>query len=121
MMQAWKYTLPAFLVPIMFCLTPDGLQLLALTPTGADPATLADWSGIALATVTASLALAGLTIAFTGYAFGHAALAIRLAAGLGGLFLLAEGDWLYEAIGAALLLGAVLWQIAQRPRPAENL
>jgi TRAP transporter 4TM/12TM fusion protein len=120
MMQAWKYTLPAFLVPIMFCLTPDGLQLLALTPTGSDPSSLADWSGIALATVTAALALAGLTIAFTGYAFGHAALAIRLAAGLGGLFLLAEGDWLYEAIGAALLLGAVLWQIALRPHPAES-
>ena len=29
-MQAWKYTLPAFLVPIMFCLTPQGVGLLAL-------------------------------------------------------------------------------------------
>jgi TRAP-type uncharacterized transport system fused permease subunit len=27
-MQAWKYTLPAFVVPVIFCLSPDGLGLL---------------------------------------------------------------------------------------------
>ncbi|MCC6919199.1 MAG: TRAP transporter fused permease subunit [Alphaproteobacteria bacterium] len=114
MLQAWKYTLPAFLVPVIFCLTPGGLQLLGLTPSGADPSSLADWSGLALATLSASLALAGLTIAFTGFAFGAAALPIRIACGLGGLFLLAEGDWRFELAGLVLLAGAFAIQLLRR-------
>jgi TRAP transporter 4TM/12TM fusion protein len=118
MMQAWKYTLPAFLVPVIFCLTPGGLQLLGLTPTGADPASPEDWTGLILATLSASLALTGFAIALTGYLFGHASAWIRAACGLGGLLLLAEGDWAFEAAGLALLAAGVALQVLRRPAPA---
>jgi TRAP transporter 4TM/12TM fusion protein len=115
MLQAWKYTLPAFLVPVIFCLTPGGLQLLGLTPEGADPSTLADWWGLVLATLSASLAVFGFAIAFTGYLFGHAAWWVRLSCGLGGLLLLAEGDWRFEAVGLALLAASIAVQRLSRP------
>jgi TRAP transporter 4TM/12TM fusion protein len=78
-MQAWKYTLPAFLVPFMFCLTPDGASILMLAPiTGADgvvtgflqPGDLgaAQWLGVLWVTVTACLSLVGFCVMFTGYA-----------------------------------------------------
>lgn len=114
MLQAWKYTLPAFLVPIMFCLTPDGLQLLALTSTGADPSSIGEWTGIIVATLSASLALAGLAVALTGYAFGPIGSIGRILAGIGGLCLLAEGDWRWEAVGAALLLIVMAMQVLAR-------
>ncbi len=114
MMQAWKYTLPAFLVPIMFCLTPEGLQLLALTPDGTAPAGLGDWAGIAAVTLTAALALAGLAMAATGYGFGPANLVERGLALAGGLMLLAAGDWALDAAGAGLLAAALGLQALRR-------
>ena len=53
-MMAWKYTLPAFLVPFMFTLHPDGIGLLLK----------GSWGNIAWTTITAAVglaALAGLT------------------------------------------------------------
>jgi TRAP-type uncharacterized transport system fused permease subunit len=35
-LQAWKYTLPAFLVPFVFVLDPNGIGLLLKTPPGGD-------------------------------------------------------------------------------------
>jgi len=119
MLQAWKYTLPAFLVPVIFCLTPDGLQLLGLTPHGSDPATLTDWSGVVLATLSASLALTGLAVAFTGYLFGHAAWWARAACGIGGIFLLAEGAWAFEVAGVALLATGLTLQVWLGRTPAR--
>lgn len=118
MMQAWKYTLPAFLVPIMFCLTPDGLQLLALNPLGEDPSTLADWGGIALATASAGFALTGLTVALTGFAFGRVPGWLRAVCGIGGLLMLAEGDWAIEIAGLVLLAGGLTIQMVRRPATA---
>jgi TRAP transporter 4TM/12TM fusion protein len=40
MMATWKYTLPAFLVPFMFTLTPDGLGLLLSAPAGVTVRTI---------------------------------------------------------------------------------
>ena len=53
-MMVWKYTLPAFLVPFMFTLHPDGIGLLLK----------GSWGNIAWTTITAAVglaALAGLT------------------------------------------------------------
>ena len=50
MMQAWKYCLPAFLVPFMFCLSPDGLGLLLQ----------GDVANIVWTTATACIAVAAL-------------------------------------------------------------
>src|SRR3712207_6218885 len=34
-LQSWKYTLPAFVVPFVFVLEPNGLALLLKSPAGA--------------------------------------------------------------------------------------
>jgi TRAP transporter 4TM/12TM fusion protein len=56
-MMAWKYTLPAFLVPFMFTLHPDGIGLLLK----------GSWGNIAWTTVTAAAGLAALAAGFTGW------------------------------------------------------
>ncbi|MFM9862843.1 MAG: TRAP transporter permease, partial [Micropepsaceae bacterium] len=55
MMQAWKYCLPAFLVPFMFCLSPDGVGLLLM----GDPLSIAWTFGTACIAVTALAAAFG--------------------------------------------------------------
>ena len=56
-MMAWKYTLPAFLVPFMFTLHPDGIGLLLK----------GSWGNIAWTTVTAAAGLAALAAGLTGW------------------------------------------------------
>jgi TRAP-type uncharacterized transport system fused permease subunit len=56
-MMAWKYTLPAFLVPFMFTLHPDGVGLLLK----------GDWGNIVWATITAAIGLVALAAGFTGW------------------------------------------------------
>jgi TRAP-type uncharacterized transport system fused permease subunit len=115
MVQAWKYTLPAFLVPFMFCLTPEGLRLLMVTPEGRWPETVADWAGILLTTGTSCLALAGLCVGATGYALRPANALERVLATLGGLALLAA-DLRADILGIALLAAAlVLHWLRVRP------
>jgi TRAP transporter 4TM/12TM fusion protein len=119
MMQAWKYTLPAFLVPFMFCLTPEGMYLLMLTPDGKFPTDLAGWLGVLGVLATSSLAMVGLVIGATGYAIRHANLVERLTATAGGAMLLAA-NVTYDLIGLALLSAAlVLHWLRVRHQPAE--
>jgi TRAP-type uncharacterized transport system fused permease subunit len=56
-MMAWKYTLPAFLVPFMFTLHPDGIGLLLK----------GNWQNIVWTTVTAAVGLTALAAGFTGW------------------------------------------------------
>jgi len=56
-MMAWKYTLPAFLVPFMFTLHPDGVGLLLK----------GNWENILWTTVTAAVGLAALAAGLTGW------------------------------------------------------
>lgn len=119
MMQAWKYTLPAFLIPVMFCLTPEGLQLLALTVSGDAPSSLADWGGILLVTGTSCLALVGLCVGLTGYARGLASIPERVLCGAGGALLLAIGT-VTDLAGALLLaagLGLHWWRLRRVTQP----
>ncbi|MEW5720884.1 MAG: TRAP transporter large permease subunit, partial [Chloroflexota bacterium] len=58
MMQAWKYSLPAFLVPFFFAATKVGANLLIVG---------ANWGGFIEATVTATLALFFLALGIIGY------------------------------------------------------
>jgi TRAP transporter 4TM/12TM fusion protein len=77
MMLTWKYTLPAFLVPLAFTLTPEGGGLLLLAP---GPSTL--WT-----VVTAAVAVGAFAAAFGGWIFMPANLAERTLVGLGGALL----------------------------------
>jgi TRAP-type uncharacterized transport system fused permease subunit len=107
MMQAWKYTLPAFLVPVMFCLTPEGMYLLMLTPEGRFPTDMAGWAAVLAVLASSSLALVGLVVSITGQALHPASTPERILAGIaGGMLLMA--DWRVALAGAALLGAALL-------------
>ncbi|MGE0668596.1 MAG: TRAP transporter permease [Sphingomonadales bacterium] len=106
MMQTWKYTLPAFVIPVMFCLTPEGLQLLALMPDGKAPASAGDWLEIAGMAAISCVALAGLCIGLTGHARAHATVLERVLCAAGGALTLAPG--LYSDLAGVALLVAGL-------------
>ena len=61
-LQAWKYTMPAFLVPFVFVLDPQGVGLLLIVPGGGS------WVDILLITGKTALGLATLAAAAQGWA-----------------------------------------------------
>jgi TRAP transporter 4TM/12TM fusion protein len=113
MMQAWKYTLPAFLVPFLFCLTPDGMALLMLTPTGQYPSAPYEWLPVLGLLITSCLALAGLCIALTGYGFTHASPLERAAFALSGVLLLFPAGWML-GLGAALFAVVLISHLSRK-------
>jgi len=80
-LQAWKYTLPAFLVPFVFVLDPQGVGLLLMVPK--DGSVL----DIILITVKTGLGLAALAAAAQGWALRRTTAAERLLLLIAGLFL----------------------------------
>src|SRR5215204_3117058 len=66
-LQSWKYTLPAFLVPFVFVLDPEGIGLL-LTGSFKNLAQ-ADWGSIARVTITAAFGIAALAGGLQGWLF----------------------------------------------------
>jgi TRAP transporter 4TM/12TM fusion protein len=80
-LQAWKYTLPAFLVPFVFVLDPQGLGLLLKVPSGGS------WVDIVLITGKTALGLGALAAAAQGWALRRTTLAERALLVLAGLFL----------------------------------
>ena len=121
-LQAWKYTLPAFLVPFVFVLDPQGVGLLLTMPKGGS------WVDIVLITVKAALGLAALAAAAQGWALRRTTTAERGLLVLAGLFLVFPSllealiEWIigrdisYTAtIGLAI---AAIVLIKQRMQPA---
>jgi TRAP transporter 4TM/12TM fusion protein len=80
-LQAWKYTLPAFLVPFVFVLDPEGIGLLLKVPKDGS------WIDIVLITAKSALGLAALAAAAQGWALRKTTLVERLLLVLAGLFL----------------------------------
>jgi len=70
MMQAWKYSLPAFLVPFFFSVTAEGANLLIVN---------ASLVGFILATLTAVLSLFILAAGIVGIFYGKLNVAERAA------------------------------------------
>jgi TRAP transporter 4TM/12TM fusion protein len=96
MMQAWKYCLPAFLVPFIFCLSPEGAGLLLQ----------GEWPAIAWTFLTACLAVTALAAAFGGWILQAANLSERVVAAAGGLALFYADVWA-DAAGFALVAAAL--------------
>ncbi|HET7677851.1 MAG TPA: TRAP transporter fused permease subunit [Candidatus Limnocylindrales bacterium] len=78
MLQTWKYTLPAFLVPFIFVLAPRGEALLLV----------GDLPTIILVTVVAAAAVGSLAVATGAWLLGPAGPLERLLFGLAGILLL---------------------------------
>ena len=94
-LQAWKYTLPAFLVPFVFVLDPEGIGLLLKLPKDGS------WIDIVLITGKAALGLAALAAAAQGWALRRTTLPERLALVLAGLLLVFPS--LLEALMEAVI------------------
>jgi TRAP-type uncharacterized transport system fused permease subunit len=124
-LQAWKYTLPAFLVPFVFVLDPQGVGLLMKTPPGGS------WVDIALITGKAALGLAALAAAAQGWGLRRATAGERAALALAGLLLvfpslleaLAEAiigrDISYTATFGLAIAAAVLLKQRMQPDPQK--
>src|SRR6476469_10665142 len=78
-LQAWKYTLPAFVVPFVFVLDPAGVALLLKAPPHGS------WPEVAWITITACIGIAALATGTKGWLFrrcGWIERAIVIVAGL---------------------------------------
>jgi TRAP transporter 4TM/12TM fusion protein len=80
-LQAWKYTLPAFLVPFVFVLDPQGLGLLLKIPSGGS------WVDIVMITAKTALGLGALAAAAQGWALRRTTTGERALLTLAGLLL----------------------------------
>ncbi len=89
MILTWKYTLPAFVVPFVFTLRPEGAGLLLHGP----------WSSVLGATFTATTGIAALAASFGGWIRGPLNPAERVA-------LAASSGLLLHGGGASTLLGS---------------
>ena len=124
-LQAWKYTLPAFLVPFVFVLDPQGIGLLLQVPKGGS-----GWD-IVLITAKTGLGLAALASAAQGWALRKTTPAERFLLLLAGLLMVfpslleafAEAivgrDIDYTATFGMLIATAVLVKQWMLPAPSE--
>jgi TRAP transporter 4TM/12TM fusion protein len=92
MMLTWKYTLPAFLVPFVFTLAPEGRGIL-LEGSAAQIVTVS---------LTAAMGIASLAAAFGGWIVGPASRLERVLAGSAGLLMCAPAGWA-DATGFGLI------------------
>jgi len=109
MWLTWKYTLPAFLVPFVFVLAPQGEGLLLA----------GDLPAIVIACVTGALAVAALAVVTGAWVLGPATWIERALFGVGALALLVtEPVWI--GIGSvALVAGLALHLWRRRDRAAR--
>ncbi len=106
MMLTWKYTLPAFLVPFAFTLSPEGLGVLLQAP-------IAD---ILKTVLTAIVGILALAMGLGGWLRQEATLVERTLAVAGGL-LLFYATTMTDLIGAALFIAAIVMHLG---RPATH-
>jgi TRAP transporter 4TM/12TM fusion protein len=124
-LQAWKYTLPAFLVPFVFVLDPQGIGLLLTIPSGGS------WVDIVLITGKSALGLAALAAAAQGWALRKTTLVERLLLVLAGLLLVFPSllealieavigrDISYTATFGLAIAAAVLVKQRMQPGPPQ--
>jgi TRAP transporter 4TM/12TM fusion protein len=112
-LQCWKYTTPAFLVPFIFVLDPQGSGLLL---TGSFKALAnADWGAIAATTFIAVASIAALVTGFQGWLFRHTPVPVRLMLVAGGFLLVYPERWSRIA-GFSLFLVSMILQLIPRRR-----
>jgi len=122
-MQAWKYTLPAFVLPFVFVTDPIGTGLLLQLQPGMD------WFDVVWVTLLSTLGLALLAAAFQGFGLRRMGGAERAGLALAGLLLVfpapleALSEWalqrdLPSPHWSGLVLGGLLlaWQAMGRAR-----
>jgi TRAP transporter 4TM/12TM fusion protein len=96
MMLTWKYTLPAFLVPFIFTLSPEGLGVLLQAPLG----------DVLWTSLTAATGVAALAVGLGGWLWREASPVERALASVAGLLLFYASP-VTDAVGFVLALLAV--------------
>jgi TRAP-type uncharacterized transport system fused permease subunit len=102
-MLAWKYTLPAFIVPFMFTASPEGVGLLLQGPV----------LNMVLVSLTAMGGVWALSGSVGGYLLGPLGFIERAALVVSGLFLFYAG-MIQDVIGALILGSVFLLQIIRK-------
>jgi TRAP transporter 4TM/12TM fusion protein len=112
MMLTARYTLPAFLVPFAFVLSPNGEGLLLQ----------GDAETILVAALVSAIAVAGLAIALGGWLRGPVAVPVRVLAGAGSIVLLyLEPLWIAIGLGMLAVALASHFVLSGRgPRPDDS-
>jgi TRAP-type uncharacterized transport system fused permease subunit len=115
-MQAWKYTMPAFVVPFFFVLDPLGTSVLLKVPKGSN------WFEVSWVIAVGFISIAALAAGLQGWAFKKTNWLERTLLVAGGLLLVApvsgfaigpvsiHGDF----IGAAMVVIALGLQFARK-------
>jgi TRAP transporter 4TM/12TM fusion protein len=106
MMQAWKYTLPAFVVPFMFTVHRDGLGLLLESKA---------WLDVVKVTLTAVVGLAALASAASGWLLRRTSLLERGLLTVAGLLLVYPATT-FDIVAAAIVAAVLILQM-RRPVP----
>jgi TRAP-type uncharacterized transport system fused permease subunit len=114
-LQAWKYTTPAFLVPMIFVIDPNGSGL--LLNGSFDALGDANWAAIATTTFIAVASIVALVSGFQGWLVRNAGAPVRLMLIVAG-FLLIYPDYMTRGTGFALIALSFLFQWFRRPSPA---
>lgn len=100
MMMAWKYTLPAFVVPFMFTIHKAGMGLLMQAP----------WQNVLYVTVSAMFGLSAVAAAVTGWFLRQSTLPERIVLAAAGVVLIyPAGLQDIVAIAAVAVVAAVQW------------
>jgi TRAP transporter 4TM/12TM fusion protein len=107
MIMTGKYTLPAFLVPLAFVLTPDGQGLIGQGGLGR----------VLLVTLVSALAVVALAVVTGKWLFGPAAVPERVLAGIAAVLLLYLEPTTVLIGLAALVLAAAVHLLGRRRRP----
>jgi TRAP transporter 4TM/12TM fusion protein len=102
MMLTWKYTLPAFVFPFAFTLSPQGLGLLLQAPA----------ADVLISTSTAALGVAALSAGLGGWISARANGVERALAVGGGLLLFYAAAW-SDVAGVALFLAAIVLHLVR--------
>ncbi len=123
-LQSWKYTLPAFIVPFVFVLDPQGVGLLLNIPKGGS------WVDVIEITIKTTLGLLALCAVAQNWALRQNTPIERALLLLSGLLLVFPSliEALVESIigrdisytylpGLIVGLGVIIWQARTRPRP----
>jgi len=98
-MMAWKYTLPAFIVPFMFTLHPDGVGLLLSGP----------WTNIIWTSLTSMIGIAALAGGVDAWFLRRATTLERVLLITAGLMLV-YSSWVFDAVGLGLVILVIVMQ-----------
>src|ERR1700674_4340397 len=105
-MQAWKYTMPAFVVPFFFVLDPLGAGVLLKLPQGST------WLQVSWVVFMCFAAIAALAAGLQGWIIRRANWIERALLVLGGLLVIAPTD-LFDYIGLGMIAVAVVMQVVR--------